>query len=221
MFCYFCVILEEENKMITLFKRLYNWCRRFRHRCGYRVHSPSDFFLITSVIYEKHAYYAYEKLAKQIDGEGDKYRKKVYKLLFRLINYYRPNSVIDIACDGGRSLSYMKAASTSLICYSFNDDIGQQVVDDLSSLLEKIGKIDCMHIGFTSYYKEIFNVAIDHVDENSIIIVGRPYSSAEKKRWWEEVKEDPRAIITFDLYDIGIILFPEKRYKHNYIVNFL
>ena len=24
--------------------RIWNWCSRFRHRCGYGVHSPSDFF---------------------------------------------------------------------------------------------------------------------------------------------------------------------------------
>ena len=34
--------------------RIWNWCSRFRHRCGYGVHSPSDFFLITSVVYEKY-----------------------------------------------------------------------------------------------------------------------------------------------------------------------
>ena len=27
--------------------RIWNWCSRFRHRCGYGVHSPSDFFLIS------------------------------------------------------------------------------------------------------------------------------------------------------------------------------
>ena len=32
--------------------RIWNWCSRFRHRCGYGVHSPSDFFLITSVVYK-------------------------------------------------------------------------------------------------------------------------------------------------------------------------
>ena len=49
---------------MLLARRIWNWCKRFRHRCGYGVHSPSDFFLITSVIYEKLPYYAYEELKK-------------------------------------------------------------------------------------------------------------------------------------------------------------
>ena len=48
--------------MPNLFLRGWNWCCRFRHRCGYGVHSPSDFFLITFVVYERLAFYAYNLL---------------------------------------------------------------------------------------------------------------------------------------------------------------
>ena len=47
---------------MNLIRRIWYWCRRFRYRCGYGVHSPSDFFLITSVVYEKLPYYAYREL---------------------------------------------------------------------------------------------------------------------------------------------------------------
>ncbi len=207
--------------MTRLIKKTYNWFKRFRHRCGYGVHSPSDFFLITSVIYEKLPYYAYKKLAEHVTGGGDKYRIKIYNLLFRLINYFKPNSVIDIACDNGLSQLYMSEASKNLICYSFKSIKNELDLNDVLQLFEKIKKIDCIHIGFTPYYKEIFDLALNYIDEKSIIIVGTPYSSTEKKHWWEEVKNDSRVVITFDLYDIGIITFPEKRYKQNYVVNFL
>ena len=51
---------------MLLVRRIWNWCRRFRHRCGYGVHSPSDFFLITSVIYEELPYYAYKALKETL-----------------------------------------------------------------------------------------------------------------------------------------------------------
>jgi hypothetical protein len=35
------------------------------------------------------------------------------------------------------------------------------------------------------------------------------------------VVADPRAVITYDLYDVGLVFFSEKRYKQHYIVNFL
>ena len=37
---------------------------------------------------------------------------------------------------------------------------------------------------------------------------------------WREIVNDERAILTFDLYYCGIVLFDKKRDKKNYIVNF-
>lgn len=37
---------------------------------------------------------------------------------------------------------------------------------------------------------------------------------------WREIVNDERAVLTFDLYYCGIVLFDKKRNKQNYIVNF-
>ena len=37
---------------------------------------------------------------------------------------------------------------------------------------------------------------------------------------WREIVNDERAVLTFDLYYCGIVLFDKKRDKKNYIVNF-
>ena len=82
--------------------RLWIWCKRFRHRCGYGVHSPSDFFLITSIIYERSPYYAYRTLKKRgFSNYLPPYRRKVNRLLFRLVNYFRPKSLIEVGIGNG------------------------------------------------------------------------------------------------------------------------
>ena len=63
------------NRILLTLKRPFIWLYRFRHRCGYGVHSPFAFNLITHVIYESTAYYKYEELAKaqkQLELEKDK-----------------------------------------------------------------------------------------------------------------------------------------------------
>ena len=40
------------NRITLTLKRPFIWLSRFRHRCGYGVHSPFAFSLITQVIYE-------------------------------------------------------------------------------------------------------------------------------------------------------------------------
>lgn len=95
--------------------RLWIWCKRFRHRCGYGVHSPSDFFLITSIIYERSPYYAYRTLKKRgFSNYLPHYRRKVNRLLFRLVNYFRPKSLIEVGIGNGASISYMRAASRTM-----------------------------------------------------------------------------------------------------------
>ena len=37
---------------------------------------------------------------------------------------------------------------------------------------------------------------------------------------WKRMKQDGRAGITFDLYDLGIIFFDKTKIKQDYIVNF-
>ena len=50
------------NRMLLALKRPFIWLYRFRHRCGYGVHSPFAFNLITHVIYETTPYYKYKEL---------------------------------------------------------------------------------------------------------------------------------------------------------------
>lgn len=85
-----------------LLKRPFIWLGRFRHRCGYGVHSPFAFDLITNVIYERTPYYAYSSLEaeqkKMSANSGRKWKhesKKVNRLLFRLVNYIQPDTIVD------------------------------------------------------------------------------------------------------------------------------
>lgn len=67
---------------------LFLWLRRIRHRCGHGIHSPWVFRLVTDVIYQTDAYYAYDK---QPTIEG--WRPKDVRLLFRLINHFQPHTL--------------------------------------------------------------------------------------------------------------------------------
>ena len=101
---------------ITLKKKCpFFWLSRFRHLCGYGVHSPFAFNLITQVIYESTPYYKYKDLAieqKKLAPQKDIYwkyeSKKVKRLLFRLVNYIQPDTIVDAGRLAASSL-YLKA----------------------------------------------------------------------------------------------------------------
>ena len=206
---------------MLLARRIWNWCRRFRHRQGYGVHSPSDFFLITSVIYEGMPYYAYDRLKKSSSTRSlPHYREKVNRLLFRLVNYFLPDSLIEVGGGNGDAIRYMKEARASMASVSLKGENKEETLRQLKAELEKRKKLDFLHIAFTPYYKEVFDMAFPYLHEASCVVVGDIYASPERELWWKQLTNDERVRISFDLYDVGLLLFEQKRFKQNYIVNF-
>lgn len=206
--------------MFSLY-RLWIWCKRFRHRCGYGVHSPSDFFLVTSVIYETHPYYAYRALKERgFSGFLPHYRLKVNRLLFRLVNYFRPATLIEVGIGNGASISYMRAACRNMQSVTLKGRDKEKTARRLQDELDKIRVLDCLHIAHTPFYKEVFEQALPYARQGSWFIIGDIHASKAKGEWWKQVVADERTGITFDLYDIGLVFFDKKRYKQHYIINF-
>lgn len=226
--------------MTEILLRSWNWLSRFRHRCGYGVHSPSDFFLITFVVYESWPFYAYvplHNLREQVKHLSH-YREKVDKFLFRLVNYLQPSHLIEIGTGSGLSTRYMAAGNVKMTVATWTsesvDEVSQLLMSE-PSITYNQGREDALaeywkkmaptktlvHIAHTPYYKETFEQLLPLVDENTCFIIGSPHANAAKKHWWKEVIADERTGVTFDLYDIGLVFFDKKRIKEHRIVNFL
>ena len=203
-------------------RRLWNWCRRFRHRCGYGVHSPADFFLITSVIYEKSPYYAYRTLQQRgFSNFLPHYRRKVNRLLFRMVNYLQPSTLIEVGFGNGASMSYMRAASRTMNSVTMKGRQREKTLERLQHELEQCRQLDCLHIAYTDHYREVYEAALPYVGPKSWFVIGGIHQSKERAAWWQQVVDDPRTVITYDLYDLGLVFFTPKRTKQHYIVNFL
>ena len=108
------------NRILLTLKRPFIWLSRVRHRCGYGVHSPFAFELITCLFYEKTPYYAYKELAqeekKQKRNHGKGWRNeslKVKRLLFRLVNRIQPGTIIDFGTPSSSSLYLQSGKATA------------------------------------------------------------------------------------------------------------
>lgn len=201
--------------LLQRIKRPFIWLSRFRHRCGYGVHSPFAFNLITDVIYEKRAYYAYIDLknrVRQAEGEGVpvKTGSKVNKLLFRLVNRMQPQTVIEL---GHRTVAapYMQAAKPSAT-YKF--------------LAEPSSFPDTVDFLYLNGYEEpsalsaAFREYVSRTTPNSLFVVLGIHHSKAMKQVWEAMKVHSQVGITFDLYDVGLLFFDRSKIKQHYIVNF-
>lgn len=205
--------------LLYYLKRPLIWLSRFRYRCGYGVHSPFAFSLITDVIYEKMPYYAYDLLKaeqkKRITTQGwEKGIPRINRLLFRLVNKVQPATIIEVGQPSAASL-YLQSAKPSA---------GYLFASDLSELfLDADTPVDFLYLNDyrnPGLLKEVFRVCARRTTSNSLFVVhGICYSKA-MKNLWKQLQNDERVGITFDLYDVGLLFFDTTKIKQHYIVNF-
>ena len=66
-------------------------------------------------------------------------------------------------------------------------------------------------------YRKQLAFIYNKVKDDTVLIVEGLWRN---RSFWKEVKADERAVVTFDLYYCGIVLFDKKQQKQNYIINF-
>lgn len=206
------------NRLYYL-KRPFIWLSRFRYRCGYGVHSPFAFSLITDVIYEKMPYYAYEQLKaeqrKRTSAQGwDRGVQRINRLLFRLVNKVQPATIIDVGRPSAASL-YLQSAKPSAE-YLFASDLSELFLDADTP-------VDFLYLNDyrnPTLLDKVFQVCVRRTTSKSLFVVhGICYSKA-MRTLWKQMQNDERVGITFDLYDAGLLFFDTTKIKQHYIVNF-
>lgn len=202
-------------------KRPVIWLRRFRHRCGYGVHSPFAFNFITNVVYEHTPYYKYGELktvqkeqAVRQDADWEYESHKVKRLLFRLVNYCQPDTVVDAGRLSASSL-YLKAAKEGA-CYT--------AAADLSDLFLEAGvPVDFLYLHDyrrPEFVEAVFNLCAARTTPHSLFVIEGIRYNRRMVTLWKRMQRHERAGITFDLYDLGIVFFDRSKNKQDYIVNF-
>ncbi len=203
------------------YKRPFVWLRRFRNRCGYGIHSPFAFHLITDVINEKLPYYDYsylhnlERTLSKDDGRKLLPKNesiKLRRLLYRLANNVHPQCIV-FAGEETMMFSYLKKASRQ--AHSI------QTLNGIIDMQSQTHFLVYIRFGFDMVQlEEICLYYIEKASANSLLVVQGIGFSTEMKTFWRRLKADSRVGITFDLYDVGLVFFDHSKIKQDYIVNF-
>ncbi len=209
------------KRSILTLERPFIRLRRFPHRCGYGVHSPFAFNLITRVIYEHAPYYKYRELrqaereqsARQPKGWRDE-PLRVKRLLFRLVNHTRPRLTVDAGTPAASAL-YLRAARQSA---------DYTAASSLSELfLERGVTVDFLYVHdyrHPEFVEEVFRVCAPRAAKESLFVVEGIRYTRQMHALWKRMQQDERTGISFDLYDLGLLFFDKTKVKQHYIVNF-
>lgn len=246
--------------------------RSIRYRKGYGVHSPFVFNLITKVIGERCPYYRFydiELIRKQLlfrdnlitypdrsnQGrlrsctvgqivEREAIKPKQGALLFRLTNYFKPQTILQLGPSMGLSTLYLTSYAPGLTCIALEDvpefapialtafekgarnpiDLRTGTFRDLlPQALKELGKVD--FVFFNTLYEQesnlwLFQTCVKQVHDETIFVFEGIKTSRKMRAFWQEVSSHPEVTVTVDLYSIGIVFFNKRLHKRNYIVYF-
>lgn len=205
------------------------WLRRFRQRCGYGVHSPYAFDFITGVIYEHSQYYAYQVLDRMLPKAVRALHlrpQKILHLLFRVANFSHPRQALYL---GQRTLAkeYLRAAVPSATwTETLNAENGSMALCAERLNAENVSMANSetsteihseIHAMDFVYLDSPVAGVLDFVHGHSVLVVDH---LRKNLGFWAELLQDERVAISFDLYDVGIIIFDKQYHRKDYIVNF-
>lgn len=185
-------------KHYPLLRNPWVWLRRFRQRCGYGVHSPFAFDFLTGVVYEREQYYAYKQLDELLPWYVRRFGlrpRKLLHLLFRLVNFAEPRRAFFLG-NNALAFYYLRAARQGAEWVT--ETMGEGFSCDFVYIDRALERDEPLPEGKL--------IVVDHLREHRDV--------------WEKLKRSERTVLTFDLYDIGIVMQGLALNKMDYVVNF-
>lgn len=183
-------------------RRIGRYLRRIRHRCGYGIHSPFAFSFVTGVVYEKGEYYAYPALRGRYRTHGaGGLRLKDALLLFRLANFAHPARTLLLLSPAEQEWrAYIEAAVPTTTFTPAGHACGLIVAgSDWPRHAQRLAGL---------------------LEEGGMLVVRHTARHAATRRAWRTLTQSPRATVSFDLADLGIVFYLPRMQRAAYVVNY-
>ena len=171
--------------------------------------------------------------------------KKFAKLLFRIVKYYKPNTIVELGTSLGISSSYMASATKASKVITLegaknvaaiaeqnfsklnleNVKVKQGNFDEtLPAILSEIEVVDLLFID-GNHRKEptlrYFKNFLKKANDQSIFIFDDIHWSKEMEDAWKEIQLHPEVTLTIDLFFIGIVFFKKDfKAKQHFTIRF-
>lgn len=164
------------------------------------------------------------------------------ELLFRITNYFQPETILEIGTSLGLATSALalgnpKAKTTTLEgcpntmaiaqnqLQSFNTKNVELVVTEFSAYLQSQNLIsiifNLIYIDGNHSKKatlEYFELLLPTITNDSVWIFDDIHWSAEMEDTWEIIKNHPNVTVTIDTFQWGLVFFRQEQPKEHFVI---
>ena len=164
------------------------------------------------------------------------------ELLFRITNYFQPNTILEIGTSLGLATSALelgnpkakisilegcpnKANQCQLQFQKFNVNNVELVVTEFNNYLENchLQPENCQLIFFNGNHSKTatlnyFELLLPTISNDSVWIFNHIHWSPEIEEAWEIIKKHPKVTVTIDTFQWGIVFFRKEQSKEHFVI---
>ena len=230
--------------------------RKLRYRKGHGVHSPFVYNFITKIIEEKATFYAFDEIEKHrkeilsqknslsILTAKETQSPKYGALLFRIVNFFKCQTVLQIGSSTGIMSLYLAMASKHCNCFALEER--QNLLNTIRdfALAHNLNKLHCIEgslkealIRLQSVSTKADLIFINQLPESmiaeellslcrplrhkeTILIVNEIKRNKSMKKLWMAMRNHPQTRVSIDLFALGILFFDDRLPKKHYKTHF-
>lgn len=170
--------------------------------------------------------------------------KKYAQLLFRLVNYFHPQQILELGTSLGITTAYLAAPHRDARVHTiegcptisrYADHVFQSLHmsnieaytgpfgEQLPPLLEQMKCIDLAFIDGHHTEKatlDYFEQCLPYIHDQSVIVFDDIHWSPGMERAWRSVQQHPKVSIAIDLFHMGIVFFESRNQKEHFTLRF-
>lgn len=171
--------------------------------------------------------------------------EKFGKLLFKMVQYYSLNNIVELGTSLGIGTTYIAKANehATITTIEGSEAVAakakqnfeslaiknvQQVIGNfnttLSPTLDKMKTIDLLFIDGNHQQRptiDYFMQALPHIHNESIFIFDDIHWSKGMELAWQEIKNNPSVTLSIDLFFFGIVFFKKEfKVKQHFILKY-
>ena len=164
------------------------------------------------------------------------------ELLFRITNYFQPESILEIGTSLGLATSALSLGNPKATITTLEGC--PQTLNQCQLQLQKfnINNVECINTEFSSYLKncqlntehcqlvyfdgnhskqatlDYFDLLLPTITNETVWIFDDIHWSSEMEEAWEIIKNHPKVTVTIDTFQWGIVFFREEQKKEHFII---
>lgn len=170
--------------------------------------------------------------------------KKYASLLYRLVQYLKPDNILELGTSLGISSAYMAKANPDALVITIegSENIAHIAANNfrllnIKNIRQITGNFDTRlavllqenkiydFVFFDGNHRKqptlnYFQQCLRHKNSQSIFIFDDIHWSSEMEEAWDEIKQSPEVTVSIDLFFIGLVFFRKESTKEHFVIRF-